>query len=623
MANFFSKETGNSTKKLSPFLIILIVCIAAFIGGFFATRLLQMRPQSITESEVPVKETVPAVQEPEELTESRVPPVKETDGNTIQVNWINPEQQPSRVPDEVLSRAVCFNEPTVCENSSNSYASAVELGTVARGVYDGRSLEMTTIENQGMGINYASYYVLRDPSGVAAPVLLDRLYRNVGGWFPSGLGGMTVQESLGDKVAELSGYVIDTESVIPELETVEQTVGDTQGRSFVFTGLWLRLYSQEAISLASATRTAQLSDGRVLSLYEPKEDVDGNVLPGQTSMGRDQFYVLDEDGRVLFYDLEVPFFKDDVKDENGNILEGRRIPRIRWNDGSTNTQEYFKGELGGCGFKTTTHVVSQAEIDQIGLTGVGLGLGDDGSQTQVFEPSSYENDYYTDAFNIVTYPGEEAKTLADFVHPYFYFQDAFDRWIEATSIEIIPPVECGKPVIYLYPEQVTDMTVWVNPKGGFSYTEPLYKNGWRITASPDGKIVNQDDGLEYPYLFWEGRGGMYSAPEHYWVVKQTEVETFLTQILDEMGFFENERNDFLEFWLPRMQEAPYYKIGFHGTEVMNQLAPLQLSVKPDHIFRILMDYSPLEHWLPSDPPTTLPHANREGFDVMEWGGVLR
>ena len=331
-------------------------------------------------------------------------------------------------------------------------------------------------------------------------------------------------------------------------------------------------------------------------------------------------------GRVFFYpvyDLEVPFFKDDVKDENGNILEGRRIPRIRWNDGSTNTQEYFKGELGGCGFKTTTHVVSQAEIDQIGLTGVGLGLGDDGSQTQVFEPSSYENDYYTDAFNIVTYPGEEAKTLADFVHPYFYFQDAFDRWIEATSIEIIPPVECGKPVIYLYPEQVTDMTVWVNPKGGFSYTEPLYKNGWRITASPDGKIVNQDDGLEYPYLFWEGRGGMYSAPEHYWVVKQTEVETFLTQILDEMEFFENERNDFLEFWLPRMQEAPYYKIGFHGTEVMNQLAPLQLSVKPDHIFRILMDYSPLEHWLPSDPPTTLPHANREGFDVMEWGGVLR
>ena len=259
-----NKKEKRQNMNAGPLIVIAIVCVVAFVGGFFATRLLQMRQQLITQSEVSLKETVPAVQEPEELTESKVPPVKETDGNTIQVNWINPEQQPSRVPDEALSRAACFYEPMVCENPSNPYAFAVELGMVVGGVYDGRSLEMTTIENQGMGINYASYYVLRDPSGVAAPVLLDRLYRHVGGWFPSGLGGMTVQESLGEKVADLDGYVIDTESVIPELETVEQTVGDTQGRSFVFTGLWLRLYSQESISLASATRTTQLSDGRVL-----------------------------------------------------------------------------------------------------------------------------------------------------------------------------------------------------------------------------------------------------------------------------------------------------------------------------------------------------------------------
>ena len=168
-----------------------------------------------------------------------------------------------------------------------------------------------------------------------------------------------------------------------------------------------------------------------------------------------------------------------------------------------------------------------------------------------------------------------------------------------------------------------DMSVWVNPRGGFSYTEPDYGDGWNVTAFPDGRIVNRADGLEYPYLFWEGRGGLYSPVETYWVVEQSDVEYFLRETLAKMNFNQSEIADFIEFWLPRMQSEPFYKIGFHGTNVMNELAPLSLSVKPDHVFRILMDYEGLDVWQPSKPPTRLPRANRDGFEVMEWGGVLR
>ncbi len=259
---------------------------------------------------------------------------------------------------------------------------------------------------------------------------------------------------------------------------------------------------------------------------------------------------------------------------------------------------------------------------------VGTGMGADGSQTPVFETSTYDVPYYTEGFNVLSSQfaqgnGEAKKTFADFAHPYVYFQDAFGRWVELMSNEITPPVECGKPVVYLYPEKKTDLNVWVAPRGGLSYTEPAYKDGWRVSANPDGRLVNRDDGLAYPYLFWEGRAESYAAPSRYWVVEQPKVESFLRETLTRMNLNETEVADFLEFWLPRMQEAPYYKIGFYDTHAMDELAPLSFSVQPDHVFRVLMDHEPVLSEEPSRPPSRVPRAQRDGFEVIEWGGVLR
>lgn len=62
-----------------------------------------------------------------------------------------------------------------------------------------------------------------------------------------------------------------------------------------------------------------------------------------------------------------------------------------------------------------------------------------------------------------------------------------------------PPT--GKPVIYLYPEEVTDCTVTVD-YSPFTYTYPTYNDGWEVTAYPDGRLINKADGTEHYYLFW-------------------------------------------------------------------------------------------------------------------------
>ena len=61
-----------------------------------------------------------------------------------------------------------------------------------------------------------------------------------------------------------------------------------------------------------------------------------------------------------------------------------------------------------------------------------------------------------------------------------------------------------KPVIYLYPEEETDVKVKLDYKGDLTCTYPKYENGWEVTALPDGTLKDKD-GMEYNYLYWEGQ----------------------------------------------------------------------------------------------------------------------
>ena len=39
--------------------------------------------------------------------------------------------------------------------------------------------------------------------------------------------------------------------------------------------------------------------------------------------------------------------------------------------------------------------------------------------------------------------------------------------------------------------------------GKLTCTYPEYKNGWKVTAFPDGQILDEK-GASYNYLYWEG-----------------------------------------------------------------------------------------------------------------------
>lgn len=340
-----------------------------------------------------------------------------------------------------------------------------------------------------------------------------------------------------------------------------------------------------------------------------REDVAGREL----SRFINGLYFRAPDSTIRAYSIEPNFMKDST-------------PIISWNDGTLNTKEYIFSDIGGCGASNYASVIDESKIKSSDLFIAGKTLNGE----NVYELKNTNHDFlrsiYDTEYNEPYYDGRPTKKSYEaFVkdRPIFFWRDPFGRLIKFQNKDFIIQAECGKPVIYLYPEEKTKVNVQVDPEGGFTKTEPKYLNeGWDVIADTDGSLLSLNDDKIYPYLFWEGRGGVYSEPDKGFVVAQKDVENFLDDKLKQLGLNKKEITDFKEFWLPKMNTSAYYKISFYGNQVMNYIAPLDIEPKPDTVIRVLMDFKALDSWQ-EIAPQIIRTPVRRGFTVIEWGGVIR
>lgn len=175
-----------------------------------------------------------------------------------------------------------------------------------------------------------------------------------------------------------------------------------------------------------------------------------------------------------------------------------------------------------------------------------------------------------------------------------------------------------KPVIYLYPEQETEVKVQLDYDGTLVCTYPEYNDGWKVVAQPDGTLCDES-GKTYSYLFWEGNTDATYDFSKGFVVKGSETAEFLEEKLAEIGLNEKEKNEFIVYWLPRMQDNSYNLITFQ-TKAYTDVAKLHITPEPDSILRVFMAYKGLDKPIQIEEPVIAPFE-RKGFTVIEWGGA--
>lgn len=178
-----------------------------------------------------------------------------------------------------------------------------------------------------------------------------------------------------------------------------------------------------------------------------------------------------------------------------------------------------------------------------------------------------------------------------------------------------------KPVIYLYPAQQQEVSVTLDYPGDLLITYPKYVNGWNVIANPDGKLINNKDGKEYSYLFWEGKEKSeikYDMTTGF-VVKGVDTIEFLQKKLSEIGLTPKEYNEFIVYWGPQMINNQYNLIHFATDSEYANRVNLNILPTPDSVLRVFMVYKSIDKYIEVDPQVFSPFE-RNGFTVIEWGG---
>ena len=177
----------------------------------------------------------------------------------------------------------------------------------------------------------------------------------------------------------------------------------------------------------------------------------------------------------------------------------------------------------------------------------------------------------------------------------------------------------AKPVLYLYPEKETEVNVRLDYDGELTCTYPACgQEGWTVTAAPDGTLTDKAD-QTYNYLYWEGLShGDYDFSRGFCVPRE-DTAAFLEDSLEKLGLTRREANEFIVYWLPKMQANEFNLVAFQ-LDAYTDHAKLTITPKPDSLLRVFMAWRPLEGPV-EIPEQDLPAFQRKGFAAVEWGGA--
>lgn len=169
--------------------------------------------------------------------------------------------------------------------------------------------------------------------------------------------------------------------------------------------------------------------------------------------------------------------------------------------------------------------------------------------------------------------------------------------------------------------------------GNLTCTYPKYDRlkGWNVEVrdildrEAGGTVLNTEDNKEYNYLYWEGTSEIDYNPEIGFVIAGEDTGDFLEAVLKTIGLNRREANEFIVYWLPKMETNKYNYITFLTTEYTDK-AELLIEPKPDNLLRVYMMFKGLESNEDMEPlvqnlDELRGDFKREGFTVVEWGGT--
>ena len=217
----------------------------------------------------------------------------------------------------------------------------------------------------------------------------------------------------------------------------------------------------------------------------------------------------------------------------------------------------------------------------------------------------------------ISFKTESKKTLKKTIS-----LPAQSKWVPVKSLYVSVAM---KPMIYLYSAEEQDVTVKLGKTENLLVSYPEYpEEGWEVTAHTDGLLTDKDTGRSLYGLYWEGKNRELSMQDAGFVVEGKDVASFLEEKLAYLGLNEREAEEFIVYWLPRLQANAYNYIRFATAEEIDECMPLETEPAADKVIRVWMEYTALDEKIEL-PEQELEQVVREDLKgtpllMVEWGG---
>ncbi len=185
----------------------------------------------------------------------------------------------------------------------------------------------------------------------------------------------------------------------------------------------------------------------------------------------------------------------------------------------------------------------------------------------------------------------------------------------------------GKPVIYLYPVADMIVSVKLTIPGNVTISDPSYPvQGWQnILAHPSGLFDYQ--GKQYHELYYETSVATDTSlkPNTGLIIATPSLRPVLTMVTQQLGLTLPEQQEFLDYWLPKLEalHTPYILFSLLNPLQKDAIDHVAISPMPQTTIAFLATFTPLQRpiqipslQLPQTPP------KRIGFTTVEWGGSI-
>ena len=126
-----------------------------------------------------------------------------------------------------------------------------------------------------------------------------------------------------------------------------------------------------------------------------------------------------------------------------------------------------------------------------------------------------------------------------------------------------------KPIIYLYPKKETEVSVKLKYPEKITCSYPEYNDGWNVIAYPDGTLIDTKTNRTLYSLYWQGNNVVIPKTNTGFIVKGEDTIKFLEEKLEILGLNEKESEEFIIYWLPKMQNNKYNYIRFATLDEIN------------------------------------------------------